>query len=75
MSLAIIALLVVFALREYTHHTHDTRRDALISELTDKIKARDFTEYKDKTAPVQLFEPVDKSDEDQYWQEVEESKQ
>lgn len=75
MSLAIFALLAVFLAREITHHIHDTRRDTLISELTDKIKAKDFVEYKQMTEPAPLFEPVSKSDEEQYWQEIEEAKQ
>lgn len=74
MSLAIIALLAIFIAREYTHMKHDERRDVLISELTDKIKAKDLTEYKMLTEPTPVFEPVDRSDEDLYAMEIEEQK-
>lgn len=73
--IAIIAMLAIFIIREYTHYMHDTRRDKLISELTDKIKAKDFTEYREAITPPQVFEPVSKSDEDMWMQEIEEAKQ
>lgn len=75
MSLAIIAMLAVFIVREYTHYIHDTRRDKLISELTSKVMAESFTEYVEKTTPVPLFEPVSNDDSKLYWQEIEENKQ
>jgi hypothetical protein len=75
MSLAVFAMLILCLAREFTHHIHDTRRDKLISELTDKIKAKDFTEYVEATKPLPLFEPVSKSDEDMYWEEIQENKQ
>lgn len=74
MSLAIIALLAVFIIREYTHHIHDTRRDKLISELTSKVMAESFTEYVEKTTPAPVFDPVSKDDKELYWQEIEENK-
>jgi len=74
MSLAILAMLAVFLIREYTHYIHDTRRDKLISELTSKVMAESFTEYVEKTTPPKLFEPVSKDDKDMYWQEIEENK-
>lgn len=74
-SLAIIAMLLVFIIREYTHYLHDSRKDKLISELTDKIKAKDFTEYKEQTTPTPLFEPVSKSDEDLWIEEIERNRQ
>lgn len=72
---AIIVFAVVFAIREMTHYMHDTRRDKLISELTDKIKAKDFKEYTDNTQPAQRFEPVNNTDSELYWKEIEEMKQ
>lgn len=74
MSLAIIALLIVFIIREYTHYIHDTRRDKLISELTSKVMAESFTEYVEKTAPTPVFEPVSNDDNKLYWQEIEDNK-
>lgn len=71
---AIIALVIIFAIREYSHHQQDTRRDALISELTDKIKAHDLRDYKDNTEPTRTFEPVSKDDRDLYHQEIEDNK-
>lgn len=72
--MAIVIMFAVIALREWTHHIHDTRRDKLISELTDKIKAKDFVEYTDAIKPAATFEAVSKSDEEMYWEEIEESK-
>lgn len=72
--MAIVIMFCVVALREWTHHLHDTRRDKLIGELTDKIKAKDYTEYVEVSKPAPVFEAVSKSDEEVYWQEVEESK-
>ena len=74
-SIAIIAMIIIFAIRELSHHLHDTRRDNLISELTDKIKAKDFTEYSDNTKPQQKFEPVNNDDTELYYKEIEEMKQ
>lgn len=74
-TVAIIAMIIIFAIRELSHHLHDTRRDNLISELTDKIKAKDFTEYVEQTKTIQTFEPVSMTDERQYWAEIEEMKQ
>ena len=75
MSLAVLAMLIVYLTREITHYIHDTRRDQLISELTDKIKAKDFTEYVEATKPTPLFEPVSKSDEELWLQEIEDNRQ
>lgn len=74
MSLAILAMLAIFLAREYTHFIHDTRRDKLISELTDKVMADSFTEYVEKTTPLPVFDPVSKDDKELYWQEIEENK-
>jgi hypothetical protein len=71
---AIIVLLLIFIVREISHHLHDTRRDKLISELTDKIKAKDFAEYKDKTQPITTYKPVDNSEEAEWAREQEEKK-
>jgi hypothetical protein len=72
---AIIMFAIIFAIRETTHNLHDTRRDKLISELTDKIKAKDFTEYSENTKPMQRFEPVTNDDKELYYKEIEEMKQ
>lgn len=74
MSLAIIALLAVFIIREYSHHIHDTRCDKLISELTSKLMAESFTEYVEKTTPAPVFDPVSNDDSKLYWQEIEDNK-
>lgn len=71
----IIAMVIVFALREIAHYLQDERKDKLISELTDKIQAKDYTEYVEAKAVTPIFDPVDKNDNDLYWQEIEESKQ
>jgi len=67
-------MLIVFAIREYSHYLHDTRRDALIDTLTDKLMSRSFTEYKEQTTPAPVFEPVSKDDDDLYYQEIEDNK-
>jgi hypothetical protein len=72
---AIIMFAIIFAIREITHYLHDIRRDKLISELTDKIKAKDFTEYSENTKPMQRFEPVTNDDKELYYKEIEEMKQ
>ena len=71
MELTIIALVALFLARELTHHIHDTRRDKLISELTDKIKAKDFTEYVEQTKPIVTYEPVDNTEEAEWIKEQE----
>lgn len=74
MNLSIIALLIIFMVREYSHHIHDKRRDKLISELTSKVMAESFTEYVEKTTPTPVFDPVSNDDNKLYWQEIEEAK-
>ncbi|UVI31206.1 hypothetical protein [Paenibacillus spongiae] len=71
---AIIALLAAFIVREYSHYIHDERRDRLIDALTDKIKARDFTEYRMMTDEVPVYEPVDNDDSNLYNRELQENK-
>jgi hypothetical protein len=75
MDTALIIFAIIFIFRECTHHLQDMRRDKLISELTDKIKAGTFTEYKEQTTPPQKFEPVSNDDQDLYEKEIEEMKQ
>jgi hypothetical protein len=74
LTLAVIALVTVFLARELSHHMHDVRRDKLIGELTDKIKARDYTEYAEQKRPAPLFAAVSNDDEDLYHKEIEQNK-
>lgn len=46
-----------------------------IDILTDKLMARDFSEYKDKTQATVNYEPVDNSEEAEYIRELEDMKQ
>jgi hypothetical protein len=64
----------VVVMREVVFYLHDTRRDKLISELTDKIKAKDFVEYTQQTQPPPMFESVDRDDEELWEMEIEERK-
>lgn len=43
-------------------------------DLYDRIQSGSLTEYKEATQEVKTFEPVVKSEEDEFWQEIEENK-
>lgn len=55
--------------------THLYKREQQVIEerkdLMDRLMAKDFTEYKEATQPLVTFEPVSKSDADEFWDEVE----
>lgn len=74
MALEVIGFVLILLVREYSHYLQDTRRDELIDRLTDKIKARDFTEYKEMTTPIPTYAPVSNDDDDLYDKEIEDNK-
>lgn len=55
--------------------THLYKREQQViderKDLLDRLMSRDFEEYKEATTPIQRFEPVNKSDADEFWDEME----
>ncbi|PZD95224.1 hypothetical protein DNH61_11735 [Paenibacillus sambharensis] len=72
----VAGLTAIFVVREYIHYKSDERKDALISELTDKLKASSFTEYREAKQEPQtvLYEPVSNDDRDLYERELQANK-
>lgn len=74
MTLYMTLLTIIFITREYLNHKQSLKHDELIDTLTNKLMARDFTEYQEATQPPRVFEPVSKDDDDMYYQEIEDNK-
>jgi hypothetical protein len=74
MIAAIIVLAAVIALREYAHFEQTKQFHATIDKLSDKLIAKDFTEYKEMTTEPRVFDPVSNDDEDLYEREIEDNK-
>lgn len=69
-----ILLTAMYLVREWINDKNNIAKDKLISELTSKLMAKDFTEYVDNTQAPRVYEPISKDDEDLYYQEIEENK-
>jgi hypothetical protein len=69
-----ILLTAMYLVREWINDRNNVAKDKMISELTNKLMARDFTEYTEQTQPPKVYEPVEQTEESQYWQEIEQNK-
>lgn len=72
MTTYMIMLTIIVLVREYTNYKHDIKRDALIDTLTNKVMAKDFTEYQEAIQPIKTYEPVDNSEEAEWYREQKE---
>lgn len=69
---AIIILSVMWAMREFMHHKNVEQLLAQQSMLTDKLMARNFEEYKELTAEPRQYEPVERTEEEEWAMEQKE---
>lgn len=66
-TIIIIGLLIFIYLREEQHKK-------VVNDLMDRAMSKDFVEYKEQTQEPVIYEPVTLTDEQEYWNEIEENK-
>lgn len=63
-------IIAQFVERAWTQHRHEQKEQDMLNRLMSK----DLEEYREFTVEPVQYEPVIKTDEDEYWQEIEERK-
>lgn len=69
--MTVLALVAVNLYALYTHHKEAREWAKERKDLYDRIMSKDLREYKQETAEVKTYEPLDNSEEAEYYREQE----
>jgi hypothetical protein len=73
-QIAIVALFIITLTLIYSSHLQNREWQKERKDLYDRIMSKDLREYKDAVEPIQIYKPVDNSEEAEWIKEQEAKK-